>query len=478
MSLDFGLSRLTQSDAAPGVSFCEVCNKPFTKEAALKRHLPYCRRTRTRPRVRPRPCQECSTAKCKCSLQPRCARCTKKGLDCVYPETASQVTEGHVTASPVQYSSALETSSSQSFVRTDTPSLLLNDQPPWDSSIQSIDPDDSAMLFGGSTDSGLDFVYGLETLSHTVNVTDMRLAPEAYQLIMSSCINNNKSVASFTTETSFPLNSVRTVNPVAENSANLIRRALRSYPQMMIRRSSFPPFIHPYQDKSHLPEPLANCMSIAVLFASRNRDTRPFLWKTIRDEQERNLREMNNFTPHEVFAALQAEVIYIIMRVVDGGGPSTENWDYNMAMLFSYAAFWKQFMLITDTPCNVESGASVSWEDWILNESRTRIACVWFLIAQIAFVKVGIGCVILEGWRDLPLPCHKAQWAASTPESWKEEMDALSYLQNSSRSISSFGELLECHRAASVVSNAEKLDTWNSGADNIGNLLNLATTMM
>ncbi|GJC79947.1 hypothetical protein ColLi_02785 [Colletotrichum liriopes] len=52
---------------------------------------------------------------------------------------------------------------------------------------------------------------------------------------------------------------------------------------------------------------------------------------------------MNNYTKHEVFAALQAEVIYIIMRVVDGGGSSAENRDYNMAMLFSYAAasYWK-----------------------------------------------------------------------------------------------------------------------------------------
>ncbi|KZL73736.1 C6 finger domain-containing protein [Colletotrichum tofieldiae] len=478
MNLDFGLSRLTQSDAAPGVSFCEVCNKPFTNETALKRHLPYCRRTRTRPRVRPRPCRECSTAKCKCSLQPRCARCTKKGLDCVYPETTSQVTEGHVTALSILYPSELEASSSQSFVHTDTASFFFNDEPPWGSSTQSIDPDNT-LLLRGRTDLGLDFASGLEALGHnTVNITDMALAPEAHQLIMSSCINNSRSVTSFTTEAPFPLNSVCTVNPVTENSANLIRRALRSYPQMMIRRSSFPPFIHPYQDKSHLPEPLANCMSIAVLFASRNRDTRPFLWKAIRDEQERNLREMINYTKHEVFAALQAEVIYIIMRVVDGGGTSAENRDYNMAMLFSYAAFWKQFMMITDTPCNIDSGTSVSWEDWILNESRTRIACVWFLIAQIAFVKVGIGCVILESWKDMPLPCHKAQWSASTPESWKEEMDAFSHQQISSRGISSFGELLECHRAASVVSNAEKLDAWNSGADNIGNLLNLATTMM
>ncbi|KAK2051938.1 hypothetical protein LY76DRAFT_527623 [Colletotrichum caudatum] len=284
---------------------------------------------------------------------------------------------------------------------------------------------------------------------------------------------------------------------MTENITNLIRRALRSYPHMMTRRSSFPPFIHHYQDKSHIPEPLANCMSIAVLYVARNNDTRPFLWKTIREEQDRNLRhvslfrgcdlapgadrkQMQNYSKHDVFAALQAELIYIIMRVVDGEviSLSTENREYNMDMLLAYKAFWKQFMATTDTPCIVDSRVSVSWEDWILNESRTRVACVWFIIAQIASVKVGICCDILESWKDLPLPCHKVQWAASTQEAWKEETIALSYLHDSPRQISSFGELLECNRAAGTGHNAKKLDIWNSGADNIGNLLNLATTLM
>ncbi|KAK2012108.1 hypothetical protein LZ32DRAFT_532561 [Colletotrichum eremochloae] len=268
---------------------------------------------------------------------------------------------------------------------------------------------------------------------------------------------------------------------MAENkSRSLIRRALRSYPHMMTRRSSFPPFIHQYQDKSHIPEPLANCMSIAVLYVARNSDTRSFLWKTIREEQDRNIKhsQMQNYTKHEVFAALQAEIIYIIMRVVDGEAISTEQREYNMEMLLAYAAFWKQFLTITDTPCTVDSDVSVSWEDWILNESRTRVACVWFLVAQIACVEVGTGCKVLESWKDLPLPCHKALWAASTQEAWEEETMALSYLHNSPRQISSIGELLECNRAENDGYNAERLDTWNSGADNIGNLLNLATTVM
>ncbi|KAK1978576.1 hypothetical protein LZ30DRAFT_752054 [Colletotrichum cereale] len=239
---------------------------------------------------------------------------------------------------------------------------------------------------------------------------------------------------------------------------------------MMTQISSFPPFIHPYEDKSHLPEPLADCMSIAVLYVARNCDTRSFLWKAIQEEQERNIRQkqVENYTKHEVLAALQAEILYIVMRVVDSEGMSAEDREYNLEMILAYSAFWKLFMLIADNPCTLDSSKSVSWEDWILNEFCTRVACVWFLIAQTACVKVGIGCYVLESWKGLPLPCRTGQWAASTQEAWREEIISLSYSQNSSHQIiSSFGELLE----------SEKLDTWNSGADNVGNLLNLATTI-
>ncbi|KAK1634171.1 hypothetical protein BDP81DRAFT_463221 [Colletotrichum phormii] len=247
---------------------------------------------------------------------------------------------------------------------------------------------------------------------------------------------------------------------------------------MMLRRSTFPPFIHQYQDKSHLPEPLANCMGIAILFASRNADTSPFLWQSIQREQERNLSEMTRFSRKEIFASLQAELIYIIMRVVGGGGSTPGDCDYNTHMLLAYEALWKHFMTVTETPCSVESKSSQPWEDWVLDESRIRIACVWFLVAQVATVKVGISCSILDTWRELPLPCHKIQWGATTPESWEEETKALGSLPNRGKEMACFGELLESHQRASDQVHAETLDRWNSGADNIGVLLNLATVLM
>lgn len=78
--------------------------------------------------------------------------------------------------------------------------------------------------------------------------------------------------------------------PVADHVANLVLHIIRSFPQMMLRRQTFPPFIHKYWHRSALPEKLATCMSVAQLFASRTPETRPFLWRTV-DAEERRMRE-------------------------------------------------------------------------------------------------------------------------------------------------------------------------------------------
>jgi hypothetical protein len=68
---------------------------------------------------------------------------------------------------------------------------------------------------------------------------------------------------------------------------------LASYPAMMLRKETFPPFIHcvrgsesRHSNKS-LPESLVNCMTIAQMFVTRGKETSKFMWRTIRMEQER-----------------------------------------------------------------------------------------------------------------------------------------------------------------------------------------------
>lgn len=94
---------------------------------------------------------------------------------------------------------------------------------------------------------------------------------------------------------------LRMSDPVSQHNTTLVIQALRAFPRMMLRRQTFPPFIHPHwhrpstATKIALPEPLANCMSVAHIFASLTSETKPFLWRTIRAEQRRFIDEVGFF---------------------------------------------------------------------------------------------------------------------------------------------------------------------------------------
>jgi hypothetical protein len=88
------------------------------------------------------------------------------------------------------------------------------------------------------------------------------------------------------------LTHLRFQNPTMKQAASLIVHALSAFPQMMLRRHTFPPFIHPYWHQPSLPEKLASCMSIAQLFGARTPETRPFLWRAIEAEERRFRNEV------------------------------------------------------------------------------------------------------------------------------------------------------------------------------------------
>lgn len=108
-------------------------------------------------------------------------------------------------------------------------------------------------------------------------------------------------------------------DPIMQRTATLIMQQLRAFPQMMLRRETLPPFIHAHWNRpssttsTALPEPLANCMSIAHLFASRNSETTPFLWRTVKQEQRSFLEKVRLFPlPRRFCALVDLESLQII----------------------------------------------------------------------------------------------------------------------------------------------------------------------
>jgi len=91
-----------------------------------------------------------------------------------------------------------------------------------------------------------------------------------------------------------------TVKASSQVNATILLQILKSYPKMMTRKETCPPFIHPYcfssttfGNSNTASESLQNCRNLAKLFYS---DTggRRLLWRMIRMEQERVAQEVSN----------------------------------------------------------------------------------------------------------------------------------------------------------------------------------------
>lgn len=110
-------------------------------------------------------------------------------------------------------------------------------------------------------------------------------------------MRSNVSLAVMTENTSVKPNSsfltvLQSERPHAQHNANVIIQSLRSFPTMMLRRETFPWFIHPHSQGTALPEAISNCMSIAQMFTLRTSETKSFLRQTIGGEHRRFISEV------------------------------------------------------------------------------------------------------------------------------------------------------------------------------------------
>jgi hypothetical protein len=223
-------------------------------EHPYKRHVNYCRRAQSQRKGRPKSCVSCRVAKAKCSFGQPCARCDKKGVRCVYGRTARQGVQ--------------EPDSWSSYELQAIGSLT-----PSGSSGLSLELDEFA--------TGLDSMWNTITTdtserTGSIDILSFDFDKDTQIQVQPQTLSSKGSLA----RVSNRLSSL-------QHASRVIMQMLYAYPQMMLRRQTFPPFIHPHCHEKRLPDALGNCMSIAQLFAARTPETESFLWRTISAEEER-----------------------------------------------------------------------------------------------------------------------------------------------------------------------------------------------
>lgn len=434
------------------LSSCPICEKVYSQEHSYNRHVKYCHRAQAKRKGRPKSCVACSTAKAKCSFTHPCSRCETKGLECTYAQPRRN------SERPQQPPRAMNSG------HLLTPDML--SAVAW-----SANPCDPAIEQGG-----LVINNSIGMLAPFNNLTEIRKLKGAVDVSDQPLNFVSRTPQSHPSEnTIFQQVAVRDLihlpykHPTLKQAATLIVHTLYAFPQMMLRRQTFPPFIHPHWHKPCLPEKLASCMSIAQLFVARTPETRIFLWRTIEAEEQRFRDEVMTLSAREIQPAVQAMIIYMIMAIIDQDAETQER---GARMLETVEILSSRFRGLVDGYSKTEQAEpSVMWEDWVFAESRRRVACLWFIISCVIAIDVEIpcsGCGLLE---DLPLISNKTLWEARSREEWHVEKA----FYDVSGPMVTLGELVKARKNPTDALSAQKLQTWEAGTDKMAALLNIAT---
>ncbi|KAL5315471.1 hypothetical protein ACEPPN_016339 [Leptodophora sp. 'Broadleaf-Isolate-01'] len=299
-----------------------------------------------------------------------------------------------------------------------------------------------------------------------------------------------------------PTSSVRslalrkTAQTGTQRIANLLFYNLKSFPLMMLRHGTLPPFIHPRLISSHAEntrmEPLTNCVSLMHMIGSRIQGSRKLFWKNVRLECERLCAEYLHMDSLELLACMQALCIYILIRLDEG---ETEHNNFDSLMVKTVIVIATR--LSVKTPAhNVQSAPhdqdlKTSWKEWLYEESRRRLAVVYRVINMLVYFEPSGICELQADLILAPLPAKKQLWEASDEVVWKSEKDDA----QTDFGLAADGELVKLHDGQRYCSDAvllyealgscrrssgatENWEEWCLGMDGFGGLVMLVASLI
>ncbi|PVH91977.1 hypothetical protein DM02DRAFT_605940 [Periconia macrospinosa] len=381
-----------------GVLWCNQCNKPFTKQLALKRHGYYCRSNTKAPTPvsRRRSCAACVKAKTGCNnALPACSRCSQRGITCQYPSkpTTKRRDAGETRRGNTIIPTVTEQAHSLADMTPTGDSPMLFNEMQWNFD----DP-----LLPDTTDQAFREQSQLNR-HHSPQLLNVSISP-APSLTVRSMVQRPK------------------MHPGEERAASLIFYTLKSYP-LMLRQHTLPPFIHPeyvsFTDEGTTTESLDNCITLMHM-ASGGQGSRKLFWRNVRQECERLWDQNERLGKWELLGAMQALSIYVLIRL-DEGETEHNNLDYlleNAVILIAMQLSHHDFDCPTPhVPCHSKSESN--WQDWVYKESRRRLAVIYRILNKLIYFSPAAMCEMPAEFVIAPLPAKRQLWEARNAQEWK-----------------------------------------------------------
>ncbi|KAF2122992.1 hypothetical protein BDV96DRAFT_639543 [Lophiotrema nucula] len=483
---------------------CKLCNKPFDKESTLKRHGYYCRSRRDGKATRVRSCISCARGKARCDNgQPGCSRCTAKGIECHYPAKTSN--SRGLRSSHAGDTSIPRVHGILEHVAEPSHQQATNDV---DASLQGlldISDADFANLGSESFDWNepylIDFAEFMDLPIDSENTA--RPSSDCNALVSRSPTGSAKPAGSIQNyklpHTPIPISPSTTIRSLVQKPKlhagpqRMILHTLRSYPLMMLRHNTLPPFIHPRLISTDFEEgkmePLANCVSLVHMISSGVQGSRKLFWKNVRLECERLCAEILTLSKWELVTAMQALSIYILIRL-DEGETDDNNYDYLLL-----ATVIAQQLACVDIVKGHKCGQAFNrdWKHWIFEESRRRLAIIYRVVAMLFYFEPAAMCELQTDLVLAPLPGKKQLWEANDESVWLTESER-DPAARTSFALAANGELVELDEGqlfcgdlvlqynssdgTSPSRRATHWEQWCSGVDAFGGLVLLAASLV
>jgi hypothetical protein len=282
---------------------CELCNKPFDKASTLKRHGYYCRSRRIGTSTRPRSCMKCAKSKVRCdNKQPKCTRCTAKGVECLLPVSELQSDaskprdpENGTALSPKTRPQNLNLQAYGDLFADDT--LDLSDAN--FESLPDIDWNDPAIDFTSFYDPKWSAETTIVSPFEQPRTMPANLTPPLTEASL-EILTRYPSPSSIALQIDVPRSIIKRpkANPGLQRTAILMQQTLKSYLGMILRDGSLPPYIHPHileiEFENNEMESLVNCVSLIQMLKTEARGSRKIFWRSVRIECERFYHDVSD----------------------------------------------------------------------------------------------------------------------------------------------------------------------------------------
>ncbi|KAK4140512.1 uncharacterized protein C8A04DRAFT_14852, partial [Dichotomopilus funicola] len=401
---------------------CPRCNKPFDKQSTLKRHEYYCRTRKEGPLPRSKACITCVKRKSRCdNKRPACSGCITRGVDCRYP-VGKGVSRGrrphegpahdkqHGVSRVVRRPSLAP--SDVGLGSTSSDSLTEEADHEFEWSFPVVDLDDRITDTWSTTPN-----QDILPLSNPFTTPAILQPPESFTSTIPSLFAPvNQPPYLFGTLTQRHTSAAA---PQTLRTAHLVLHTLKSYPLMVLRHDTLPPFIHhrimaspSLGSEDDDMEPLNNCLSLLHVMTSRVKGSRGLFWRNVKGECERFLGECPGWNKWQLLASLQAAAIYLILRVDEGQGEHSDIDSLLVATVIS-----------AEPRPSPTTSLDTHWQNWIHEESLRRLCVIYQVLDLLVYFTPAGMCHSRQDSNLLiaPLPSGRRLWEASDGPAWKAE---------------------------------------------------------